>query len=158
MDQKVEKTALDWAKLYLELKVLYTGASDMLLQFVCDLNVRRIEPTAKAYLEKREAAIKKHGQEKDGSWMVKQYLDDKDENGKEVESPAFLAFREEMKPLEEHKTSLAVDAIEFSMLKGQNPREYMGVFQRVGAELGVFNFKEVYTITDKFLMQEAQNG
>ncbi len=169
MDLKLEKTTLDWVKTYFESKILYAGATDMLLQFICDLNIRRIEPTVKAFLDKREASIKKHGvQNDDGSWLVKQFLDEpsqqnapesdeqpeKKEPGEREEAPSYKAFRAEVEPLETHKVSITVDSIELSLLKGQNPREFAQLFAQVGAEFGIFNFKEIYTLTDKF----AQSG
>ena len=130
----------------------------MLLQFICDLNVRKIESTAKAFLEKRTELFKKHGSEKDGMYSVPEFLEDVlDTEGKPTKNPAHDIFMKEIKEISEHKTSLEIDAIEVSLLKGQNPRELAQLFAQVGAELGVFNFHEVYTVTDKALLDAAQN-
>lgn len=159
MNHKVEKSALQWAKLYLEYKILHAGSTDMLLQFVCDLNTRKIEATAKAFLEKRTELFKKHGSEKDGMYSVPEFLDDVlDTEDKPTKNPAHETFIKELTEIGDHKTTHDVDAIEVSLLKGQNPRELAQLFAQVGAELGVFNFHEIYTVTDKALLDAAQKG
>ncbi len=166
MQHEIEKSSSDWAKLYLEYKILHAGATDMLLQFVCDLNARKLKDIAEAFIEKRKALIKKHGTEKeDGSTVVEEFLNKtkKKKDGEEVKevsekvpNPAFEAFTKEIKEVSDHKTSVKIDLIELELFKGQNPRDFANLFMQVGAELGVYNFSEIYTVTDRELVPEAK--
>lgn len=142
MEIKKEYSAQDWAKLHVELSILSIGAPDMELQYYASLNLKRVKDTFTTYNEKREESIKKHGEkDKDSdNWSVKE----KDDKGEELES--YKAFKDEMKPINEAKSTLTLESFSKELIKGVNPRDFSRLFAQLGSPMGVFRFELVFDL------------
>lgn len=156
---EIQKTTLEWTRLYIELALLTQRSTDMYLQFLCVLNSDMLKSTATAFMTKREELIKKLGQEKkDGGWELPEFVNKTDENPKGEKNPKFEEYEKSMKKLQDKKLSFTMEPLEAALLKGQNPREYEDGFAQLGYEFGVFNFREIFTITDAYLASKIDKS
>jgi hypothetical protein len=167
---KLKKTAERWSQLHTEVSILQAGTVDMYLQYICDLILRALEPTHKAYQEKRTALIKKYGQPDDSnkeSYRVTQYeevpiplkegevlAEGQAPPTKQVETANWTAFSAELDPIKHHENELSVECIEVEMFRRENPKEFIQLFVRFGYPVGVVKFEQIFEITDKAAQQQ----
>jgi hypothetical protein len=170
MQIKLKKTAEKWSQLHTEVSILQAGTVDMYLQYICDLILRAIEPTHKAYQEKRTALIKKYGSPEDNnkeSYRVAQFEEvaiplkegevlAEGENlpTEQVETANWKAFSAELDPIKNHENELSLECIESEMFRRENPKEFIQLFVRFGYPVGVVKFEQVFEITDKVAQQQ----
>ena len=170
MQIKLKKTAERWSQLHTEVSILQAGTVDMYLQYICDLVLRAIEPTHKAYQEKRTALIKKYGApegDNKESYRVTQYeevlvplkegeelVEGEEPKTEQIETKNWKAFSAELDPIKNHENELTLECIEAEMFRRENPKEFIQLFVRFGYPVGVVKFEQVFEITDKVAQQQ----